>query len=591
MTSYGQSVAPKFFSDSSAKQFTKMQFLCYLHKALLTVGMKAIRSLMPVGVPDPALVSDIPVSGSRDDLYWLYDFPTTETFTINNILYRPCLAVVAQTLAGYTSVTNYNGEMLTVVLCARRADRVVFSDIINYSYYLRNAAQRGFGTSGTAAIGSFAEGTFIALAPWRWCTTFIDAYHIQLLSVKNVEVVMTKAGLLIQVGTGTTKTDNNNLLNCLVCFGGARIPGLGRIPAQDLNLNRINPTLMLAFNAGYNSPYPYLQGGITLTGLSMTGLRLTSQILGMQHDLNYTLDPVLAQCFNLENIQRPLFPLCGSDTKTSPRMVNSQGANVLNRMAYVSWNDSVTPSVYYGPKDSSLRVEPVPTWADVWTAEGFRYGDRTTPKGDFTDPTSGILWHLFLCPVIPMMCAVNIQGVTRYPAFALPTISQTPYVMDFTSAGWASALPFGATATHTDGRWVATTGSNTVTADAYQASASSIFDLTIPVGAIDPNVSYDLTFDYYNYTSLVGGFVAGYNPLYVQVSVDGGSTWTILMGVNMLNSTTVGYNVLAPAALASIPQNADGTIRLRFFALVNYAYGGVFHAAFRNITINKNIGS
>ncbi|MBA3845414.1 MAG: hypothetical protein H0X45_02090 [Planctomycetes bacterium] len=610
MTAYGQAITTKWYRETDPKQMTKYDFAQKLIKALRAVGMVPIRQYWPtfgcgtrivasvagvVTVPanlnyrvdlDSMDVTTLPsqfatpnVSNVFDDGFYLFDYPTTETFAINGVLYRPCIVVVAMhVVTGSNSADN--GTTIQIRHCRRRADRVLLSDVMTLAksnFPGASSGQNNFGfgnsTDGNDATSNFGAGRRGAGVAnfWNWKpnTVIGDASHQGLLSVKNFHVVLSKTGLLIQVGNGTTRFDSNNILNCGFYFGGARVPGRARVPAQDDNLNLIDPVVFVPHGETEQSSLYFYETSLGIgsgtTSATMSGTHPLAWALGCQHGLLFsdTLSVVL-RLYNIENLQRPFYPFYDIDTKGSPRQVDAVGSHVLNRVVYMTFNSYGT-NTYFGPIDTSLRIEPVPAWEDIWTFPWWRVADRSAPEGEYVDPSTGINWWLYYTQNMNCMFAAEVEGITKLavlPTYAAPAfVSETLYSL---ASGFGGVV--GATVTmvqHTGAApWVATPATDEATRTTNTTSEDTSLTFVVPGNTGDSvETCYQLSYQMFNRATASGQTV----PLTVQVSRDGGTNWIVLVTHASAGNDTgnAAYNY----ATYTLPLPKDQTVndfRFRF---------------------------
>lgn len=607
MSDYGQSIPPKWFRDTSPKQFTKSAFAAYLHRALVTAGMKEIASVSPGDwdANDPSQDQHALLSGAT--YMWFYDFPTSETFTFGGNTYRPMFAMACPCYEnGSPSASGVMGEAISVQLLYRRSDRLDVTDFRGFNSDILNSTNYGFGAPG-AGISLFGgqDGAFRYLPKWVPYTGYTGSvYMTQLQGVQNFHVFLGKGGLLIQVGTGTDKTDNNDLLSFLVLFGGARVPGRARIPNQDINLNRINPTLALPL--GSVTDGRYFSTGLSWTFGTLVGNRPSSYVLGMQHDLKFTGQPVLVQMANLENIERPLLPVADIDTKSSPRTLQVGGAHVLVRLEYITWLRAGTTTDFYGPLDPTIRAEPVPSMFDVWTAPGFRVTGRTASIGLYLDPTpaspgpAGIHWFLFRAAGVNTIYAVDAEGVTQLTAFSLPSVSLlTTYHLDLAPGGFSG--PFTPSTVMANvleqggANWVPTASTDEATLDWNNSNTTSL-KFVVSLGALEADKLYKITFELFNKCDAARTAGSASDPVLVDFSADG-TSWqpagnpVYVQGVNRFENTGTNnalpyyaYTTVPPLKVAQVP--ADGKLYVRFRStFTNGNDATMRHVGVRNIRV------
>jgi hypothetical protein len=305
---------------------------------------------------------------------------------------------------------------------------------------------------------------------------------------KSIYLYLGKAGLFCFIGSALTGPAFGDILSAGIIFAGGRIPGRGRVPAQDPNLNRINPTLELPMFIGASS------------GDYWDGTRLINPILFMQHDLKvFNTTPVYCYIYNLENVEQPIFPSLFPHVLRSPRLVNGAGAFILSRPVIVPLNAYNDSSKYAGPIDPQITGSAVrPQWADVFTAQNFRFGDRTTTTPvEYTDPLTSKKWFLVYAQNTNMAYALDYDGRTIATAL-VPAPTRVLYEtvdVDFSVGGLAGPFPVGVTVT-TGGIapfWTAVSGQNELQVINNSNSSNPNHFVTVTYA---PPVTDDITTSY-----------------------------------------------------------------------------------------------
>jgi len=404
MSEYGQSIPPKTFHRTAVAQYTKLGFAEVLCRALAGVGMQFIGGWSSYDILDPAnSEKQVPLVLSGSHSTFFFDFPTSEFFTIGTEAYRPCMVVSASVHADAGGASqNLVGELLALRLGVRRADRLLKTDFRSVATYRVGTSNYSVGASNDswAYYANHELGSFIYDPLWL---PYVGAAGLSasyvLKTISNIFVHLGPAGLFIFVGTGQKRTDFGNLLSWGTVFAGARIPGRARIPAQDPNLPRINPTLLLTMQTTDSE------------WINTTTGQLFNYALGMQHDLKTTVEPVVTELFNLENVEQPFTPSVMPNTLRSPRSVNGSGSHILNRLVAVTRYRRGATGDLFGPVDSQITGSDTrPQWEDAWTALNFRLGDRTAPIGEFVDPVTGTNWFLVYAPNTQMVYGLYYEG-------------------------------------------------------------------------------------------------------------------------------------------------------------------------------------
>ena len=615
MTEYGQSIPPRWFRDTTVKLFTRMNFAHYIHRALMQVGMIPIRSWNPFDLELPAN-ADVNPLGDRSDYIWFYDFPTSESFTVDGIAYRPIL--VMTTLITYTGAISANQSSANTRFCLalRRAGDLAKNNLVWWTRNYENASPNfGFGThnstltdTGTGNVntgdsnGEYSgNGAILTKTDWKMFAASSEPSRQSLLAVRNFHVILGKGGLTVQVGSGLGRNDSNDLLSFSAVFGGARIPGRARIPAQDPNLNLMNPIVWLPHASTNVSSTHFYKTGLAYEGISYSGVKFSSVVLGIQHDLKiprgsatgFTSQPggAFLELFNLENIERPMFPVYATDTKNSPRNSLFGGVHILQPIVYTQVSDRAGVQGFVQVQDFNIRSEIAPTWFDIWYVPKFRISDRTAPIGEYVDPDTNLNWFLFRASNTNTILATEVEGITKF-----------------------STLGFFDSFTLVDDDYFNLNGGFTWTAGNPQqaAAVNSAADLWIPVGATDEatltstagGTVANLTFTIEPYTGLAAdeSFTlqlelfwrsvsaqanSTSNPLLIEFSSDG-TNWTTLQTIYNTGVTAGPYQgYTATAELGILPSSNDLRLRFRLRTIYTSSTGGTKTAGIRNIHVRR----
>ena len=565
MTAYGQGITPKWYRDQGAKSFTKMGFASFMHRIFVELGMLPIHALNPFDLGLLANAEYV-VNTTRNDLVWFYDFPSVETWYVRGVPYRPVFCMYVGSAAS-SPPANYGtvvGNTFFFHFMYRRADRVVRTDLFNRTRLHSNSwGNYGLGDFNEAlnestefGITDTCYGTYKYLENWKHYAASSDVNRTGFLNVKNLHVILGKGGLTVMVGTGTSKTDCQDIFSFSIVFGGARIPGRARVPLSDPNLNLACPVFMMPHHAASGG---YISGSEAVSGVSLSGVHPVASLLGVQHDLKIGFGnstaalagawpgAVRAPLFNLENIERPIYPICASDTKSSPRTLPSGGSHILQPIVYSTQYTVTNVLDYVGPLDPTIRSEVTPPWADVWMVPKFRFGDRTAPYGEFVDPTTGLNWFVFLANGLNHMVATEVEGITKYVTapFTSPISGSTLTFTDYynLNAGftWTTGNPhqavFANQAVHT-----------------FVPTAST--DEALCVGIADGNV-FQTQFTAEPYFPVVGSYYTLQMEL-LWNSVSAQTPTSNSLVLEYLNDSNVWINVLTiyNTGNAAVPYNA-----------------------------------
>lgn len=499
MTEYGQSLANKVVHLTGVLTYSKLGFAEVLCKALRDVGMVFLPSISTYDIFDAANSEKSTGWSTGDNLVnFFFDFPSSETFVIAGVQYRPIFGINASINTGATgSVGSQYTNSLTVRLGYRRADRIARSDFRTFHYFRISSGNNGFGTTGDSVTSSSEDGAFFPTdaqvgTVWRAYSSLVQT-NSALRTFGSVYVYLGKAGLFLFVGGGTSRFDFNNHLSFGCAFAGGRLPGAGRsrIPAQDVNLNRINPTFPMPFKSTHDD---FNNGGV-----------LRGPVTGMQYNLKSLAEGnVFSYLFNLENVEQPLFPSLVAHTLRSPRIVNGQGRFILSQPVHVPQHNLANTTDLYNVVDTQIDSSSIrPQWEDCFTCPALRFGDKTvTTPAEYEDPISGTNWFLVNHNATNTAIALHYEGriianvVTTPPAYT--TVDTDSY--DMTTGGFAAAFPTTVTITNTSTAptWAADAGQNSASVTRVLSTSSGNRDITFAI-AVDPtdlaDTLYELSVD------------------------------------------------------------------------------------------------
>lgn len=587
MTEYGQSIPNRVVQLTNQLDVTKSMFTHLMAKALVKAGMQFISSWSTFNVLDPAN-AELGTPGQNEQYRnFFFDFPSTETYIIDSIPYRPCVSFAAHTADNSPTIGNTAMNGWTMQLGRRRADRLLLSDFRTSIYY--RSASINYGNYASYNLDNYKIGMTLrgkngpsdtVIPKWRpFAATATPAPNLTYTrNFASIFVYLGKAGLFCFVGSGLTGPSFCDFLSAGIVFAGGRIPGRARIPAQDVNLNRINPTIELPMLNGVSSP-DYWDGGV-----------LRFPLLGIQHDLNkYPEYPTLAYIYNLENVEQPIYSSQAPQTLRSPRIANSAGAYILSRPIIVPQYVMNNGSLFAGPIDTQITGASVrPQWEDVFTAPSFRFGDRTvTTPQEYVDPLTLKRWFLVYAENTNMAYALAYDDRTITND---ATLVKNPYgsdvVVDFSVGGLAGPFPAGVVVTKIDStnlaHWTAVPASNEV----------QIVETNNNIGADRVLITYNASLDPTD-VSYVVEFETRMRATSSNVNV---RLFSILKDANgssyNVQDITATSSIVAPAynyQLVSVACPVNGLTGLVEFELHRVNYSGVNDAnpRMRNFRIKK----
>lgn len=428
MTAFGQSIPalPKVYLDQTERTFTKVGFLSHLVRALETVGMVPVRSIWPW---DPIALPEFAVPDPTVAIF-PFDYPDPATFTVNNLLYRPCVAVCCWIGDTNSATVNTENNQRLGFFSAIRSDGVFDINTMFTFNRRRNPGDANFGfrteqlqypTNTTPAEASVG-GSFVDFANWKPHAASASVTDVNLLNVKYWFTYLGPAGLFIYIGTGSAEGQLGQHMACGIGFGGGRIPGRELVP--DVNINRINPVfpLNLKASAAGGSQYD------TTTG------KYRTLIHGIQFNLNSTLVPVRAELLNLENTELPFYPTYRPNTVPSPRIVpGGTGAHILGRVVIVPTETEDDVGLFFSPVIPEIRTDGTqPNFGEVFTCPKLTFSDLTAPLGVREDPTTLDDWY-----IVPTFNSLHRLGlffengitVSTLASVILNTIGTDSYTM------------------------------------------------------------------------------------------------------------------------------------------------------------------
>jgi hypothetical protein len=391
MTAFGQSIPalPKVYLDQNEYLFTKVAFLSHLVRSFQTVGMVPVTNIWPW---DPIAVPEFAAPDPTVGIF-PFDYPDPATFTVNNLVYRPCLAVCCWIGDTASAVVNTeNNQRIGIFDCIRLDGVFDITQMFNLNRR-RNPSDVNFGfrnatsdqyPAQTGTADDHVGGSFVHFPNWKPYASSGSATDVNILNVKYWFTYLGPAGLFIFVGSGNAEGQLGQYIACGFGFGGARIPGRELVP--DVNINRVNPVFPLYLKAT-------AAGG---THFDSTSGIYRTLIHGIQFDLSSTLEPVRAELLNLENTELPFYPTYRPNTVPSPRVVpGGEGAHILGRVVVVPTETESLVGQFYGPVVSEIRTTGVqPNFGQVYTCPKLTFSDLTAPLGVREDPTTLDDWYM-----------------------------------------------------------------------------------------------------------------------------------------------------------------------------------------------------
>lgn len=469
MSEYGQLIPalPQIYWNQNIQQFTKTGLTGHMCRALKTVGMVPLAKFWPYDALDPANAEIVLAQGvnATSTYVFPFDFPDSSTFSVDNVLYRPFIAVVAYYGNLSTATTSNQCNDYFRVECGVRLDGATSMNDTRGRWRQFTSAHYGWGNQGDAVVnngsggvGDLSRGCSLFKPDWKpWASgAFVDN---DLLSVKNFFVYLGSAGLFVYLGAGITKDLFGSVMAAGFGFGGARLPGRAATP--DANIGRINPIVHM----------PLLETNSAIWNSGTARLRTLMQ--SMQHDLVGTQNLVYADLWNLENSEIPFYADGRPNTVPSPRALSSgQGAHILGRVVVIPKAQFSASSILMGPVNSRIVTNDTrPLFSEVFACPRLRFADLTAPMGDYQDPDTLDNWRIVPHPAVGCKLALYSENAVTFSTLTVgnKTLVAT-YLYDLTSTTQTGTGAF-------------PVGSPVTVSSTPSGANASVVHLTIPGGA------------------------------------------------------------------------------------------------------------
>lgn len=583
MTAYLSAQLPKVYENSILTDFSKVGFTSHLCSALKTVGMVPLVSLWPfdiIGNPE------FPVA---DGTYvFPFDYPDSSTFRVQQTLYRPCFYVVMY--VGDTSVVTNPLRLVNYVIvddAVRLDGAAAFENMFNKPRS-RGVSNQGFATGTNDFPTTFIDSGGQAIQKADWLVRVGHAGTDQSrLPVGHWFVYLGPGGLFIYVGSGTARSQFGDLMAYGVLSLGARIPGRAMPVLEDANLNRMNPMVPFPMNeASTTSDHWNTSGGDEFFGI----LRTKIHRMQFNDKLANATGTAIVNCYvyNLENVEYPMRPYYGPDTRPSPRLISTGGGgHILGRPVLVPDGREDDLAQLFGPLVPELDADDVrPQWSEVFTGEGVRLCDVSAPLGVRIDPITFIDWYLTPAYNTGQLVALKIEPNTPgtiVDQLSVGTLLQTgDDHYNLASAGYGSSFPNPTTVTLTpsSGNFFTAPGGGqdkqivAIPASSTAATHTVDFDTTVNVG--DPaDTLYRAQITIRNEDDPQSGTASaeGFNPILVRYFFGGAYVTSITVecaGTNTAYVNSAGglsYNLVTYTGyLAKDTTSGTAKIITRFSA-------------------------
>lgn len=508
MSEYGQSIPTKIYREFVRVDATRSMLWDRLFRMLEAVGMLPVHpqnhGLMGFGVDGGAFnyvlenSDNAAINGRR---FAVFDFPTTDYLMINGVQYRP-FVYMSTSDGGHASYFSASNEGNIIMLnhgLRRNTAQWGLDEVLTWNKLMGRTSYNGF-MDGEASASSY-DNEFSGLTPsranWKTYSAYVNASFTGLLTVQHWFAYLGPSGLVLALGSADSTNAQNkstlfDIMNGLFLFGGARIPNRARMPVADVNLARIDPivTIPCYESAGFHN-----SSGDPYFNALAVGFDLKSSITDGQ--------AVYGRIANLDNIDRPFSTLPSQLRPVpSPRVVGSVGRHILSRMVYMITSGYEVGGIDYNycPVDVDYNTT-VNLWEDCWCCPEVRFTDNRAPIGLYTDPDTGVQWHLHYWNYRDV--GVALKAVSPTILSALPSRAygtEQSYAMDITGSSIAAgelttAAVLCATprllavhqqlTTNNGQRWQVTPGENYMeqSCGAFSASQGTVmFHANLPTG-------------------------------------------------------------------------------------------------------------
>jgi hypothetical protein len=267
---------------------------------------------------------------------------------------------------------------------------------------------------------------------------------------------------------------------------------------------------------------------------------LRTKVHRMQHNLKVANASgtaiVNSYVYNLENLEYPIRPYYGPDTRPSPRLISTGGGgHILGRVILVPDGREDDLTQLFGPVVPELDSDDVrPQWEDVFTGEGITFCDVSAPLGVHVDPNTNKDWYLIPAyntgHVIGLLIEPNTPG-TIVDTLSIGTLLQTgDDFYSLATGGYGATFPNPVTITLTPSSgnfFTAPGGGNDtqlISIPASSTAATHTVDWVMSLNATDPaDTLYRVQCSIFNKDSPQTGTASaeGFNPILVQYSFQG----------------------------------------------------------------------
>lgn len=425
---FGHNISPRLYQDRREKQWSKFELFQQLYRGLLAVGMVPI--MAPTWTKYPWDEFDVSrfFPQYTTHLGWIaayFDFPDSQTFAAPDGNYRPimCLAMGHHAVQSASYLTTMPGEFIILDIRARKAGAVVRGGLASGTDTMchnktndSNIQNGGWGstTDGNLNQMGWSSNAYVFRC-WRStpggylvkCTPQDSMYHTgaqptALITVRNIEILLCKGGLHVQVGTGARKFEASNIINQSWLFFDERIPGMGRAPADDIDKVRTNPVKMFQwYNADpqskgyYDRTFQQSSGAGYQPRCMSPGCCYTHPVGGTEYPQRWRMESVVYNAGSMWNMFR-MYGLASKIIYDSPRVINGLARHLLSPLlcnplfSDAEW----AGTAYYAYRATNYAASNsyFGSWEDFYYCRYTCFSDPIAPYGISRDPESGKDW-------------------------------------------------------------------------------------------------------------------------------------------------------------------------------------------------------
>jgi hypothetical protein len=519
MGTFGQSITPKVYRDTTRKQHTKRSLCHRVAKAFDAVGMKFMLGPSSYNVLDPAN-EEFTNSGTPRPMHFFFEFPTNETFLLqhpqNGVqVFKPVVVINAPTSSSTSSESQADENRdVFYINCGFVPNMPIYDASVFYDLNRIRYSIDGWNISNASQYVNTCDTRIYQL---NWDNgNGISGGTATYLDVRHVLCSLSKAGLYIGIGNQNDPIVNTNYLSNMWLFAGDRLPNRGLSPVNDTYLNYIFPIMTLNFEGVNNWNLPGGWVHPRLPVLAMQGPRpdynsfYSNNSGGGPIGFVYCGQERADFAYDLTSLDRGIRPRFSPiiDISGAPRNVLLNGLIAPN----TEIDDLTKGPIFQNLNDPS---EQYANWEQCFYAPGFRTTDPTAPNHQIViDPSNSKEWLM-----VPFSSSLSVckgcLDVTGYSSILTtsPSRSYTGWdtfnvdfsAMSISAGSWiapGAGIPFEIEFL-TAKSGTAATGSNSTFFN--QVPSQNYFEGTINGGvsgtteitlAFRPPVGYDMNWEY-----------------------------------------------------------------------------------------------